>query len=452
MARPRLFGSAAFRLAAVYAVIFAVSAAGLLGAVYISVKQYDEARHRAIVQTQSVNLLREADEDGLEEILDHLSSQDADDQDRPDSFLLIGPDGKLMAGDVRLADTPMGLSHITLVQDQGARLPMMAVRANVQGGVLVVASDIEDLRTLQREMLWSFAWAGGLTVILAVIGGAATSVLFRSRIGMVTRTTRRIVGGELSERVPVSRNDDEFDRLAVDVNAMLDRIEGLMEGLRQVSNDVAHDLRTPLTRLRQRLEGVRNGPQDIGLYQAALDAAVDDTDEILATFAALLRIAQIEAGARKAGFQSVDLSRIATNVAEAFTPSAEDQGRVLRTDIAPGLTVSGDPELLTQLISNLIENALRHTSEGTPIAVALAAAQDRIVLTVSDRGPGVPASSRDKIFRRFYRGDASRNSTGNGLGLALVAAIADLHSGSLQLDDQDPGLAVHLTLNGLHQG
>ncbi|WP_428152398.1 sensor histidine kinase [Brevundimonas sp.] len=449
MARPRLFGSAAFRLAAVYAVIFAVSAAGLLGAVYISVKEYDEARHRAIVQTQSVNLLREADEDGLEEILEHLSSQDADDQDRPDSFLLIGPDGKVMAGDVRLADTPPGLSHLTLVQDQGARLPMMAVRANVQGGVLVVASDIEDLRTLQREMLWSFAWAGGLTVILAIIGGAATSILFRSRIGMVTRTTRRIVSGELSERVPVSRNDDEFDRLAVDVNAMLDRIEGLMEGLRQVSNDVAHDLRTPLTRLRQRLEAVRSGPQDITLYQAALDSAVEDTDEILATFAALLRIAQIEAGARKAGFQRVDLSRVVGNVVEAFAPSAEDQGRELTASLEPHRSVAGDPELLTQLVSNLIENALRHTPEGTPIDVALSSSATVIDITVSDRGPGVPDAARGKVFRRFYRGDASRGSAGNGLGLALVAAIADLHSARIELSDNHPGLNVRVSFPAL---
>ncbi len=446
MGRPRLFGSAAFRLAAVYALIFAVSAAGLLGTVYISVKQYDEARHRQIVRTQSVNLLREADEDGLEEILDHLSSQDVDDQDRPDSFLLIGPGGEVMAGDVRLADTPLGLSHITLVQDQGARLPMMAVRANVQGGVLVVASDIEDLRTLQREMLWSFAWAGGLTVILAIIGGAATSFLFRSRIGMVTRTTRRIVSGELSERVAISPNDDEFDRLAIDVNAMLDRIEGLMEGLRQVSNDVAHDLRTPLTRLRQRLEAVRSGPQDIALYQTALDAAVDDTDEILSTFAALLRIAQIESGARKAGFQRVILGLVVANVAEAFTPSAEDQGRRLHVQIEPDRLVSGDPELLTQLVSNLIENALRHTPAGNPIEVAVRSSGDHIDIVVSDRGPGVPETARDRVFHRFYRGDASRNSAGNGLGLALVAAIAELHSAKIELRDNHPGLIVRVSL------
>ena len=446
MARSRLLNSAAFRLAAVYAVIFAVSAAGLLSAVYVLVTRFDEARHRQIVHTQSVNLLREADEDGLGEILEHLSAQDADDQDRPDSFLLIGPDGRVMAGDERLADTPLGLSDITLIQSDGAPLPMMAVRANVQGGVLVVASDTADLLTLQREMQWSFAWAGGLTAILAILGGAATSILFRSRIGMVTRTTRRIVGGELSERVSVSPNDDEFDRLAMDVNAMLDRIESLMEGLRQVSNDIAHDLRTPLTRLRQRLETVRNGPQAIALYQSALDAAVEDTDEILATFAALLRIAQIEAGARKAGFQRVDLSRIVANVAEAFTPSAEDQGRRLTARIEPDRAVSGDPELLTQLISNLIENALSHTPEGTPIKVALTSLGDRVDVVVSDRGPGVPEAARDKVFRRFYRGDASRTSQGNGLGLALVAAIADLHGMSIALEDAQPGLTVRLSL------
>ncbi len=323
---------------------------------------------------------------------------------------------------------------------------MMAVRANVQGGVLVVASDIEDLRTLQREMLWSFAWAGGLAVILAVIGGLATSFLFRRRIGSITRTTRRIMGGELSERVAVSPNGDEFDRLALDVNAMLDRIEGLMDGLRQVSNDVAHDLRTPLTRLRQRLEAVRAGPQDIALYQSALDAAVDDTDEILATFAALLRIAQIEAGARKAGFRRVDLSRVVATVAEAFTPSAEDQGRRLTTDITPDLSISGDPELLAQLVSNLIENALRHTPDGSPIAVTLSSWGDGVVLAVSDRGPGVPDAARDKVFRRFYRLDASRGAAGSGLGLSLVAAIADLHGMTVSLEDASPGLTVRLTL------
>jgi signal transduction histidine kinase len=218
----------------------------------------------------------------------------------------------------------------------------------------------------------------------------------------------------------------------------------LMEALRQVTNDIAHDLRTPLGRLRQQLEEAHRTARDVSDYDRAVENAMVEVDSILTTFAALLRIAQVESGTRRSGFRRIDLSSIANAVCQAFTPAAEDTGKTLGTNIADGLAVEGDRDLLTQMLANLVENAISHTPPGTLIMVSLTQEDSCPVIGVTDTGPGVPAEERTRIFERFYRSERSRTTPGSGLGLSLVAAIADLHGISLSPKDNHPGFKVTL--------
>jgi signal transduction histidine kinase len=242
--------------------------------------------------------------------------------------------------------------------------------------------------------------------------------------------------------VPVRGSRDDLDRLTLTLNRMLDRNAALMESLKQVSSDVAHDLRTPLTRLRQRLEAGLAAPAE---RAQALEGALADLDSILETFAALLRIAQIEGGARRAAFRECDLSGIAATVVEAFAPSAEDQKQSLALTAPAPVSVDGDRELLTQMLVNLVENALRHAGAGTRIVVATAREADGgAVLSVTDDGPGVPEAERRRVFDRFYRLERSRTTPGSGLGLAMAAAAAKLHGADIELRDAAPGLEARV--------
>jgi signal transduction histidine kinase len=256
------------------------------------------------------------------------------------------------------------------------------------------------------------------------------------------------MAGHLDQRVPERGTDDDLDRLARTLNRMLQRIGELIEGLRQVSSALAHDLRTPLTRLRQRLESARTGERSRPELESAIDAGIAEMDTILATFAALLRIAEVEAGARRAGFAEVDLAAVATNVVEAFAAPAEDERKMLVSSIDPAVSVRGDRELLTQLLANLVENAIVHTPKDTRIEVRLDRTTSGGRLTVADDGPGVPVGERERIFAKFHRLDRSRTLPGNGLGLSLVSAIADLHGARLAVNDNGPGLRVTLDFDG----
>jgi signal transduction histidine kinase len=272
------------------------------------------------------------------------------------------------------------------------------------------------------------------------------SATFLRRIDAVNRTSRAIVDGNLAARVPTRGTDDELDQLAINLNAMLDRIQTLMEGLRQVSNDIAHDLRTPLGRLRQRLEATRHGAKTVAEYEIATEAALKETDAILETFSALLRIAQIEAGTRRSAFANVDLSDLVRSVAETYAPVAEEMGDAIGTNVVDDVTVKGDRQLLVQMLANLVENAIRHTPRGTTIRITLTHGPNGIEVRIADDGPGIPETEREKVFRRFYRLEQSRTTPGGGLGLALVKAVADLHGISMRLENRRPGLEVVLVL------
>ena len=322
----------------------------------------------------------------------------------------------------RVRDAPL--------RGQGVILP--------NGGYLFVGSSAEGRDEMRLSLLRAFAWSLGVIVLLGLGGGLLMSMLVLRRIEAINRAIRTIMRGDLAQRIPVGDSGDEFDHLSDSLNRMLERIEALVGGMRQVSNDIAHDLRTPLTRLRQRLELARRDAT--GAPGERLDAALTHLDGILATFTSLLRIAQIEARAREADFADVVLAPMVRTLVEAYGPVAEARQQILTADLAHDVVVRGDRHLLNQLLANLIENALRHTQAGSRVAIAGRRRSDGIVLTVADDGPGIPPDRHEFVLRRFARLDASRSTPGSGLGLSLVKAVSGLHGASFELVDNRPGL------------
>jgi len=441
----RLARSAAFRLAALQASLFALVALALFTITWLSVRGYVESQVRHAINDESAEILA-TPAGGLAGAVDEAVVQMPH---GPFFYGLFGSNGRRLAGDLDHAPAAPGWSTIEERQSPHGdrdRHRRILVQATVlpDGQRLVVGRDRHSADELDELLQGSFLWAGIAAVLLALLGGVMTARSYLGRVEAVAAAAARIAGGELNTRVPLSTRGDEFDRLADSLNAMLERIQALMEGMRQVSNDIAHDLRTPLAHLRQRLESASRDTDSIEGFRAAIERALTDVDGVLATFTALLRIAQIESRQRRAGFTELDLSSLLTSLVGDFAPVFEDQGRPLRTHISPDLHVHGDRALLTQMFANLIENTLRHTPPGTPVELGLTASGAGVRATISDAGPGVPAVSRGHVLGRFVRLDAARSTPGSGLGLALVAAVADLHGIELALSDAGPGLRVDL--------
>jgi signal transduction histidine kinase len=328
--------------------------------------------------------------------------------------------------------------------------PMLAHGVTLpDGSHLLVARSLRPIMEARYRIVRGFSWTAAVAVALAVGAGIAFGVRFMRRIDAISTTCNAIVQGRFGDRIPLTGNDDELDRLAKSINRMLDRIEALLDNLRQVSSDIAHDLRTPLTRLHQRLEHAQQESRSLEQYSAAVTRALADSDELLSMFAALLRISQVESGTRAATFGEVSLSHLGRHVIDMYHAVAQDMGHTLAHRVQPDVIIKGDQELLVQLLVNLVENALRHTPAGTRIELEVGERRGRALLTVSDTGPGVPEAEREKVLRRFYRLADGRTTPGNGLGLALVSAIASLHGGTLRLSDNAPGLAVCLELDSV---
>jgi signal transduction histidine kinase len=281
-----------------------------------------------------------------------------------------------------------------------------------------------------------------ITIALALGIGLFMSSRVIRRIEAIHQTCREIMDGDLSRRMPVTGSGDDFDKLAKNLNRMLERIESLMVVVQQISNNIAHDLRTPLTRLRTRLEQARNGEADD--MQAQIDEAIMDAEELLATFNALLRIARIESGSSPVEFTTLDLSSLIQDVAELYEPvAAQNQQQLIINDYGP-VTAQGDRHLLFQALANLVENAIRHTPEGTSITLEASTSASGPKVQVADTGPGIPAQLHQKVFQHFFRVDTSRSTSGSGLGLSLVRAVADIHHARIELMDNLPGLKVTL--------
>lgn len=445
----RILRSAAFRLTLIYAGLFVVSAVVLFATVFVIATAALQADMQAVLRTEALQLAEIHRRAGLLGLADQVARRMNFRTRGPIYYLLQGPTRQVVVGN--LPGMPPVEGVVDFVRDRtpgepdDARTKLTGFGLTLpDGSFILVAQDASRLIDMQHAIVQAFIWSGGLTLLLAIGGGVLVGGNFVRRIDTIGRTSRAIMEGDLSARIPVRGNNDEIDQLVVGLNAMLDRIQHLMDGLRQVTSDIAHDLRTPLGRLRQGLEDARERATTTGEYEAATEAAIAEADGLLEIFSALLRIAQIEAGAQKSAFATVDLSALARSIAEAYTPSAEDSRHRLETAIEDGVTITGDRQLLAQLFSNLVENALNHTPAGSTVRFALAGAPTGFEVRVTDDGPGIPEAEREKVFDRFYRLDRSRTTKGSGLGLALVKAIASLHGLSLTLQDNHPGLAVIL--------
>lgn len=449
---PRVLRTSSFRLAALYAALFVASTGLLFGIVYwVTTNILDNQARQAI--EDEIGDLFDTTSPGTPGSLPARVAKEISDRDS--QYLYYGlqdRDGKLIVSNLPALPSHLGWQVLTAQptpqdtsSDPGPPVVLLTRAQDAgDGRILTVAYDMSGITEVQDAIVLAFTWAGAAGLMLALLGGVALSQGFLRRIDELNRAVRGIMAGNLNDRIYLAGSGDELDQLGGNLNAMLDRLQISMESLKQVSTDIAHDLRTPLSRLKQHLDAALVEAQTVAEFRQAVEDALLQANTALATFSALLRIAQIEAAGHRANFGLVDLSALFEHLAATYEAVAEDLGRSLTSRIEPGLSVRGDRELLAQMLVNLIENALRHTPPGSKIDIALRRDGPDLVGEVSDDGPGIPGSEHERVFRRFYRLETSRSTPGNGLGLALVAAIAARHGITVQLEDNRPGLKVLL--------
>jgi len=319
-------------------------------------------------------------------------------------------------------------------------------RYDLPGGYhLLVGRDVQVRAHLRKMLTDALLWAVVVVILMASVGALVIRNLFRRTLANISATSIAIAGGDFAKRVRLTGRGDEFDQIAEVINDMLDRIGRLMDGVRQVSNAIAHDLRTPITRARTRLEDAALHAETADDLRAAIERATMDLDDIVGVFQALLRIAEIEAGSRRSSFAHLDLAPLLNEVAELYGAVAEERGITLRLDVADAVPVYGDRAMIQQAIANLVDNAVKFSPDRDTVRLRADVAA-MVIITVEDRGPGIPLAEREKATDRFYRGETARSTPGSGLGLSLVLAVANLHGGTLRLEDNQPGLRAVLSL------
>ncbi|MEO1016588.1 MAG: ATP-binding protein [Pseudomonadota bacterium] len=381
---------------------------------------------------------------GLDRLLRELEQEDEEFEDEGLSFRLADNGNGLIAGDLELATLQPGRSEIIPAgndPDEPRLVHTVQLGPELWLAMSVDGEVIHD--TLELVAEGSF-WLIAISVPLALLSGLLLARMVLVRIQGITKTAETIRAGGLDQRVPVRGSSDEFDQLAQSINAMLDSIEDLTKDIENVTIGIAHDLRSPLSRLHNKLELINRDETTFDERKALIDDANAEIRGLLGTFDALMRIAQIEAGTRRAGFRRIDLSELLAEITETFEPVIAADGRVLDRSITPGLMVQGDRALITQMVANILENAIEHTPPGTKVSVKLAEEPGHAKLTIADDGPGVPETERGEVFKRFYRLDRSRGSKGSGLGLSLVRSIAKLHDIKVEARDHAPGLEIGL--------
>jgi len=337
--------------------------------------------------------------------------------------------------DFDVDDPDQGLKHVN------ARARVFTLQGNFK---LLVGRDVRELQGMQALIEQALLWGVGITIALAGLGGSMLSRTTLRRLEDINDTSREIMGGDLSRRVPTRGTSDDFDELAGNLNAMLDEIERLMDGIRHVSDNIAHDLRTPLTRLRHKLETLRDGSLGDAEREARVEESIQQADQLLTTFSALLRIARIEAGGYRLQMSEIDVGALIRDAADLYEASTEEKRLELGVRIDGRPTFQGDRDLIFQVVVNLIDNALKFTPPGGRIEISASKAGDRVVLRVTDTGPGIPAEDRQAVLERFHRLENSRSTPGSGLGLSLVSAVAKMHHADLELSNNAPGLEVRL--------
>ncbi|TPG14314.1 sensor histidine kinase [Sphingomonas oligophenolica] len=437
--------SAAYRIAFTYSAVFALAITLLGAVVYFAADAAFRAQQDAALAEETRALVRSYREEGLPDLLETILARETGGRVDNFGYALFDAGHRRIAGSLALRRPARGWGNVEFVDPvEGVDAARALTTAIGDGRTLVVAIDTEALERIDGTILALFGAALVLVLLFGTGGALALGGYLQRRLARISGTAQAIVAGDLARRIPVGARGDEFDELARSLNAMLDRIAQLLDSLRQVSSDVAHDLRTPLARLRAEIEAALDGPH--AAQRGALEGALERSDELLSLFAAILRISEVEGGALARAFAPMDLSALANDLCDTYAPAVADGGRSLDCAIASGLTIHGDRELIAQAVINLLDNAQGHTPAGTSITVSLMAEGDMILLAVVDDGPGVAAKDRTRIVHRFVRLDSSRTRPGNGLGLNMVAAIAAVHRGTLSIDDDAPGLRATLRL------
>ncbi len=449
---PRLLASAGFRFAVLFAAMFSVAAIAMVGVLWWATAIALDRQTDAAIRADAIALTERWREAGAPRLAEAIEDRITVDVENESIYLLrqVSEDGRVtrLAGnlDAWPADTPPDGSwfRTRVTHDNNASQARLH-RLDLPGLQLLIGRDEDQRVELRRLLTEGVVWASGAVVLFALAGAWLIRRALQGRLGAAFETSIAIAGGDLGHRVPLSGRDDEFDRLAQTLNTMLDRIATLMEGVRGVSDAIAHDLRTPIARARAKLEeALEAAPPARTAEGAALRGAVEqgiaDLDNISRIFQALLRIAEAEAGARRAAFAPFDMVPVLADVAEFYAVAAEARGQVLETDLPDHLPLVGDRDLLLQAVANLLDNAIKFSPAGGTIRLAAAMQEPGIAITVSDDGPGMPAEDRSHAGERFFRADKARATPGSGLGLSLVQAMAHLHGGELELADAQPGM------------
>jgi signal transduction histidine kinase len=452
----RLLNTVAFRLAMGYGVLVLGAVAVISAVLYFGTVGVLGPAINAKLYTVSDRLTNHFETRGkaaLQREIEQLLT-DGIDQDT-EVYLLLGPDGQKIVGNLSAwSNSKMPLDRLTdqtVTRDGRPSISRLLPHELPNGATLVVGRDMQDVHEIEQLVLRALVVGGAISVVLAIGGAILFRVQLEHRVAAIRRTVLEIEAGDLSRRIPVLDAEDEFTRLNRDINHMLNRIQHLMDGVRDVSNAIAHDLRTPLGRIRSLLdEALRPGTTIEQLSEAA-SVAIGRIDELIMVFDKLLQIAEAESGARRQSFQPIVLDEIITGVVELYDATAEEKGIALTIEYIDGEpTTLGDKNLLASATANLIDNALKYA--GSKATVRVRATQERhtVSIVVQDDGPGIPSPERGKVVTRFYRLDRSRSLPGNGLGLPIVAAISHLHFGTLSLEDAGPGLVARIVLPRLN--
>jgi len=456
----RYFRTTFFKMTALYVLIFGVSSLIVFGVIFWMASGTLEKQLNQSVKGEFSTLQQEYKVGKEKELTREIRQRITSGAYGFSYYLFQNSKGKKLAGNLPAMSKFEGWREISVpfpsvieendpdAAETGNHLAWAMGKQLKGGAFLVVGASTYRNEEFKEAIRDAFLWAISVIFVFSFVGGTILSSGFLRRVDAINRTAKAIINGHLSERVRTLGTEDELDLLAENLNTMLDHIQALMDSLQQISTSIAHDLRRPLGRLRQNLEAVRDVNLSTREYKVAVDNALKETDDILATFASLIRIAQIESKARRFLFEKVNLSDIYRTVADVYAPVIDDAGKIFEVDIEPGLEIDGDPELLTQQVANLLENAISHTPEKAHIRLKLSQGSKGPIGILSDNGPGIDKQDRDKIFERFYRLEASRTSPGNGLGLALAKAVADLHEAEISVTDNHPGAVFTIYYKG----
>jgi signal transduction histidine kinase len=447
----RLLRSGSVRLALGYAGLFIASSLLLVGLLWWRTAAYLDREIDAVIYADTQAIGDRFRDFGLSGVIETIQERSGSKGDQNAIYLLVNPARQRLAGN--LSAWPAEIGYATgwyqvemrhEGQDHSTRLLNVALPGGFQ---LLVGRDVEVRDQMRALILNGLAWATAAALVIAAVGGIFARRALLGRIDTISRATTAIVQGDLAQRVPEGGTTDEFDQLSRMINRMLDQIQQLIEGVRNVSNAVAHDLRTPLTEARTRLEDLLSRRPETSTVFGEIEATVGDIDRVIEMSNALLRLAEIDSGVRRSGFRQVDLAEMVLEVAELYQPAADAKGIAFHVDAPAGLTANGDPFLLAQAVGNLVDNAIKYAPTNGAVDIRLEHRQDGDAeISVSDTGPGIAESEKALATDRFYRGDASRGEVGFGLGLSLVLSVAKLHRGRLTFGDRHPGLIAALIL------